>query len=83
MPIQFTLDTSSMTLLCTEELSQADAPGHSCLSRDHRYAWTMLEKLRRIHARQAASCSPAAQWEPLKIWAEMLKDCCSDPATRG
>ncbi len=78
MPIRFTLNTD---FLSSSSPGLAASPGAACHSRlaaNPRSARALLEKLERIHDRQLASGSPASKWDPVKIWREMLKDCCSD-----
>lgn len=78
MPIRFTLNTDFLSNSKAGLAATRGAACHSRLAANPRSAWALLEKLERIHGRQLACGSPASEWDPVKTWREMLKDCCSD-----
>lgn len=78
MPVQFTIDVER---LCAANYDRdISSPGgpHSSLAADSHRARALLAKLLRIHARQVAEGSRAADWDPLATWYLMIGDCCED-----
>lgn len=82
MPVRFSLDLNAPDGTSRRESVAGNAARHSELASDPHRAGEILEKLLRIHARQAASGSPASHWDPLKVWSEMLRDCCGSGDSR-